>query len=209
MCVRRALTQTLLPVLVSVAATAAAAPTFVRSDLPINLDAKSSDFDYRNNVLHFRQVKVTQGSTSIEADEATGTGLDFSNSHWEFKGNVRIVMPESRLDSDAADLRFTNNTLDMALITGAPARFEQKRDKGVARGRAARIEYDFGSQTVRLTEQAWLSYNDGEMNGRTLVYNIRDQRVIANPLEQNDQRVHITIQPASKGPQPVPAGAPP
>ena len=46
------------------------------------------------------------------------------------------------------------------------------------------------------------------LSGRTLVYSTRDQRVLANPQDQGDQRVRITINPQSpQGPQP-PAGTP-
>ena len=59
-----------------VATAASGAPTsLINSALPINLDAQSSDFDYRNNLLLFRHVKISQGDTSVQADEATATGL--------------------------------------------------------------------------------------------------------------------------------------
>ena len=176
-----------------------AAPQLLNGNLPINLDAQSLDHDYRNNLLQFKKVKISQGPLSVEADEATATGLEFQNSRWEFRGKVRITMPDGFLLSDAATIQFKNNTLDTAVITGAPATFEQKRDKGTAKGRAGRIDYDFTSQTIKLSEQAWLAYGDGEITGRTLVYSITDQRVLANPQDQADQRVRITINPKAPG----------
>jgi len=183
-----------------------AATTLINSALPINLDAQSSDFDYRNNLLLFRHVKISQGDTSVEADEATATGLKFDDSRWDFHGNVRITLPDGNLLSDAATIQFAKNALSSALITGSPATFEQKHEKCLARGRAGKIEYDFASETVRMSEQAWISYGDGEISGRTLVYSIHEQRVMANPQDQGDQRVHITINPHTPANPQAPAG---
>ncbi len=184
----------------------AAPTTLINSSLPINLDAQSSDFDYRNNLLLFRHVKISQGETSVESDEATATGLKFDDSRWDFHGNVRITLPDGNLLSDAATVQFAKNALNSAVITGSPATFEQKRDKCVAKGHAGKIEYDFAAETVRLSEQASISYGDGEISGRTLVYSIRDQRVLANPQDQGDQRVHITINPQGPPNSQTPAG---
>jgi lipopolysaccharide transport protein LptA len=176
-------------------ADAMAASPQIQSDRPITLDARSSDFDYRNSTLVFKGVKIAQGGLAIEADEATATGLDFADSQWTFRGNVKITVPGGGLASDDARITFAKNEIASALITGRPATFEQQRDKGVARGRARRIEYDFGAGTVRLTDGAWLTDGTNEIDGRTLVYSMKDQRVLAAAVEQQDQRVRITINP--------------
>ena len=49
--------------------------------------------------------------------------------------------------------------------------------------------------TVRLTGDAWLSDGTNEISGSTLVYDLNGQRVVANPDDQGDQRVRLTIQP--------------
>ena len=56
------------------------------SELPINLEAASSDFDYRNNTLLFRRVRISQGTMQVEADEARANGLNFENSEWNLSG---------------------------------------------------------------------------------------------------------------------------
>ena len=45
------------------------------SELPINLEAASSDFDYKNNTLLFKRVKITQGGLEVTAQQASATGL--------------------------------------------------------------------------------------------------------------------------------------
>jgi lipopolysaccharide transport protein LptA len=177
------------------AARPAAAEPRLAEDQPIELDASSSELDYRSNTLVFRTVRIAQGRLSVEADTATATGLDFKDSRWVFSGHVRISVPDGFLTSDEARIAFADNAIATALITGAPAAFEQRREQRVARGHAARIEYDFGAGTVRLTDDAWLSDGDTEITGRTLVYSLRDQRVLASASEQNSQRVRITIKP--------------
>ena len=171
---------------------------------PIQLEARSTDFDYKNNTLVFHGVRIAQGGLAIEADDGTATGLDFKDSHWLFRGNVRITVPDGSLASDEARIDFASNLIANAEITGAPAHFEQKRDKGIARGHAQRIEYLPAAGTVRLSNDAWLSDGNNEISGQTLVYNMRDQRVLANPDEQGSQPVRITINPKKPEPKPNP-----
>jgi lipopolysaccharide transport protein LptA len=162
---------------------------------PIQLDARSSDFDYKSSSLLFRAVHISQGRLWIEADEATANGLNFESSVWRFTGHVRVGMIDGTIESDQALITFANNQVSVAEITGTPASFEQKRPNGVARGHASRIEYRPIPGTVRLTGDAWLSDGTNEISGSTLVYDLNGQRVVANPDDQGDQRVKLTIQP--------------
>jgi lipopolysaccharide export system protein LptA len=190
----------LLLTLLCAGATAAAPtneprPPQLDDSQPIQLEASSSDFDYKNSRLLFHDVRIAQGGLAIEADQATATGLDFKDSQWLFAGHVKITVPDGSLQSDEAHISFTANLINSADITGTPARFEQKRDKAVARGRAARIVYQPAAGTLRLMEDAWLSDGSNEISGNTLVYNVREQRVLANPGEQGSGRITITINP--------------
>lgn len=170
-----------------------------QADLPIDLNAVSTDFDYRNNTLLFREVIITQGTVEVRADEATASGLNFENSQWVFRGNVRIKVDGGALQSNEAQVKFTDNVIAHATITGSPASFEQKLEESgdIARGRAGTIEYDIAGATVRLKQDAYLTDGKNDISGETLVYSIRDQRVLANAGEQGDERVHITINPRS------------
>lgn len=180
------------------------APLQLDGGQPIQLEADSTGFDYKNSTLVFHNVHIAQGALAIDAAEATATGLDFRDSHWLFRGNVRITIPDGSMTSDEARIAFAGNVIARADITGTPARFEQKRDKGVARGRASRIEYLPAAGTVRLTEDAWLSDGDNEISGQTFVYSVRDQSWRANPDEQGGQHVRITINPKKPDAKPAP-----
>jgi lipopolysaccharide transport protein LptA len=167
------------------------------SGLPINLEAASSDFDYRNNTLLFRRVRITQGTMEVEAEEARANGLNFENSEWNLSGSVRIQMPDGRLNSGQAEVTFRNNEIARAVIRGSPASFQQqlKDEQKLARGRASAIEYDVQAGTVRLTGDAWLTDGQNEIRGDTLVYDIDRQRIVANPTGRDPGGVHITINP--------------
>jgi lipopolysaccharide export system protein LptA len=202
-----------VPVLAALAlacALAQGAAAADRRDLPITVEADSTDFDYRNSVLVFRNVRITQGDALVEAAQATATGLDFENSRWRFEGRVRITVEDGTLESDTATVRFVNNEIEGADVAGRPARFRQQRDSQLAEGRAGRIDYDLGSQQVRLTGDAWLSDGRNEITGSRLVYGMREQRVLAEASEQGGQPVRITINPrqAAEPPPPEPEPGP-
>lgn len=180
------------------------------ADQPIDLQAASSDFDYKNNSLRFRRVKITQGELQVMAEQASATGLDFDKSEWNLQGNVQIIVPGGKLVSSEARVTFRNNDIVRAVITGVPAEFEQrlKDTDQLARGRAGTIEYDVKASTVRLTGDAWLSDGQNEIRGNTLIYDIGRERVQANPNEKDPGGVHITIQPRAREPVPAPGQGP-
>jgi lipopolysaccharide transport protein LptA len=175
---------------------AGAAAAQQRSQLPIQLDAASSDVDYKSNRVRFRDVKISQGDTTVQAERAEATGLDFEDSRWVFEGDVRIrVEPQGALRSARAIVEFRDNRIERATITGTPAEFEQQRPDVTARGRAGAIEYVFADGTVRLSENAWLTDGRNEITGPVLVYNIHQQRVQAAGEPGRNERVRITINP--------------
>ncbi len=180
-----------------------------RATLPISVEADSSDFDYRNGVLVFRRIRVTQGDASVAADLATATGLEFQNSEWQFDGSVRIVAEGGTLESDTAVVRFRDNEIAFAQVTGDPATFSQQRGEQRAEGRAARIEYQLTTGRIRLTGGAWLSDGRNEITGSTLVYSMSEERIVAEAAEQGGEPVRITINPQSPPGEPPPADAPP
>ena len=170
------------------------------SEMPINLEAASSDFDYKNNSLVFRRIRITQGGLEVRAQQASATGLEFENSEWRLEGDVQISVPGGTLQSSEARVQFRNNAIVRAAIKGAPAQFEQRlrENDQVARGRASSIDYNVSESTVRLTGDAWLSDGQNEIRGNTLVYDIGRERVQANPNEKDPGGVRITINPPKK-----------
>jgi len=190
------------------AATGAVLPTH---QLPITVDAASSEVDYRTNTVVFSQVVISQGAMRVQADHAHASGLNFANSRWTFEGHVRIdAAPSGSLRSDQAVVEFKDNRIARATASGKPAQFEQPRadSQQMAQGHAEEIVYDVNEGTVRLSNDAWLSDGVNQISGPLLVYNIRAQRVQAATQPGSDQRVHITITPQSAPPAPPPSGKP-
>jgi lipopolysaccharide transport protein LptA len=171
----------------------------------IAFDAQSSEIDLRNNNAIFRKVHIAQGTTTISADQGQttrGTGLDFDNSLWVFRGNVKITVEEGLLTSEDAEISFAKKALSKAVANGKPAVFEQHVAKTgkVAHGRADTIDYDAGKGVVRLSKNAWLSDGQTEIRGESLKYNVVAQSIVAESSDQGSQRVHIIITPPPSKP---------
>lgn len=188
-----------------------AATQAAREDLPIVIDARSSEGDIRNNRIVMHDVTISQGDLRIRADKASVVGgLNYQNSKWTISGSVRINAQGGNLTSDEAVVTFTNNLITRATITGAPAEFEGQRE-GVAeptRGRARTIDYETTTGNVSLKDQAWLLDGCNELRAEQLVYNIISQRVQAQSVAAttgSDGRVRITIQPQSPSGKPCSA----
>jgi lipopolysaccharide transport protein LptA len=166
------------------------------SDEPINLDAASSQVDYKTNTVVFKDVVISQGAMRVAADHAHATGLNFINSKWTFDGNVKIDAEQrGSIRSDSAIVEFKDNHILRATVTGKPAEFQQQREGVLARGHADEIVYDVNEQTVRLSKDAWLTDGQGELKGPLLVYNIRAQTVKAESTPTDQERIKITIDP--------------
>lgn len=185
----------LLAVALLCAAAGIAAGAQEREQLPIQLTARNSNLDYKNGVLAWDAITITQGQMRITADHAVASGLDFESSQWEFSGSVRISMPDGALASETARVRFSGGEIASATVTGAPATFEQQGKEEHAEGRANRIDYDLKSGTVEFSGDAWLKDARTELTSATLVYSTVNQRVIS------DEPVVITIQPEDKAPE--------
>ena len=172
-------------------------PKDIRSGA-IQLDAASTEVDYKNNNIIFRDVIISQGELKVEAQRAEANSLNFENGRWTFTGNVRINLQQrGSLQSDRAIVEFKNNLIARAVITGTPAVFQQQNIARnlTARGRASAIAYEVGAGVVRLSDNAWLTDGRNEISGPVLIYNIREERVQAASQAGASDRVRITILP--------------
>ncbi len=165
----------------------------------IVLDAQSADGSFDNVV--FRKVRITQGAMSIAADQGQGTRkadhLDFNDSLWVFRGNVKINVDQGQLLADDAQITFAKQQLSKAVANGSPASFEERAARAgkLARGNADTIDYDAGNGIVRLLKHAYLTDGQIEVRGETLKYNILSQTIVAEAVDQGSQRVHIVVPP--------------
>lgn len=176
-------------------AVADAAPR--REDLRIEVDARTTEIDLKNNTAILGTVIIREGDVRVEANEASARGGvdNFENNQWVLTGDVRIVMPNGSLQANRAVVSFVDNRIVRAVITGSPSAFEQKIEESgdLARGHAQTIEYDVVGGTVRLDGDAYLTDGRNDIRGSALVYDINSQRVV----NQGEGRVHITINPTA------------
>jgi lipopolysaccharide export system protein LptA len=168
-----------------------------KNEQPLLIEAQSVDLDYKNNNVLYHKVRIAQGTMSVAADQAQTTGADVANSHWVFRGSVKISMNQGQLTADEAEITFANKLLSKALVNGKPAAFEQQIAKTgkLAQGRADTIDYDVKQGVVHLSKNAWLSDGQHEILGESLKYNVLSQNIVAESSEQGSQRVHIIITP--------------
>jgi lipopolysaccharide transport protein LptA len=186
------------------------------------IDMTASSFEARkNNTISVRKVHIVQGNMTLTADqgEVSGSSVEnsFDNSVWNFKGSVKVTMENGALNSDEAQVTFSNKVLSKAVVTGHPATFQQKIPKSdkTATGHADIIDYDVNKGLVRLTKDAYLNNGQIEARGESLKYDIVRQVSTADAGEQDSQRVHFVITPpppksgTPAAPAPTPAPPPP
>ncbi len=172
----------------------------------------AAQLDYQRGQVVLRDVQIQQGGTTIQAELAEASGLEFDDSTWTFSGNVRLHTPQGSLNADDATVRFLDSRVQTATVHGGPAVFAGEVGAGrtPARGHARAIDYDFASGEVRLNEDAWLSDGRNEINGARIVYNLAAQRVQAEG-PSGGGRVSGTIRPrnAPATAPSAPSGTPP
>ncbi len=74
--------------------------------LPITIDAESTDYEGEESILTFNKLKLSQGNISIIADSGQANKLDFENSVWQFKGNVKIILNNGEINAASTYLEF-------------------------------------------------------------------------------------------------------
>ena len=164
--------------------------------LPISLDADSSSFDRKTNLVHFSGLVISQGELRIEADEAVATGLDFEQSEWRFTGRVRIVVDSAVLESDSAVFTFAAHQLATAQLEGTPASFRDlsaDREEP-AHGSANKLSYDYAERILRMSESAWVTKGPNEIRGCDLIYDFNEERVTSGSSDCGEP-FRITILP--------------
>lgn len=165
----------------------------------IQLESAGTEVDAVTKQLTLPKIHISQAGYAIQADLGQAKGLDFDNSEWIFTGKVKITTPQGSSSADRATVQFIQNKITELHISGRPATFEQhasnRQTQVLAQGHADNIDYFLKSNSIRLQNNAWIKYGQNEFTGRTMVYDITHQRILANPNEQQGERVRILITP--------------
>lgn len=181
-----------------------AVPT-LQPDMPITLDADSSEFDYNSSRLVFRGLRLDQGNIRVQADVAETERLDFTDGLWVFSGNVQVDAETARLYCDEARLTFRNHQLTRAELFGSPARFEQDTTSGnnVNSGEAGKIVYELDNGILELTDQARFSDGANEISGELISYDLNAGKLTAGSGSSGPVRIYI--EPPANGTDTSPA----
>jgi len=165
----------------------------LQPDVPISIDAESSEFDYSTSRLLFRKLRMEQGDLRIESDLAETDKLDFTSGLWIFTGNVKLKTATAILQGDRAQLTFKDHQLSDALLTGQPARFEQKIDgsEKINTGEASQISYQRASQILKLKQSAQFTDGSNQVSGDQIVYDLTARRLTADSGESGPVKILI------------------
>jgi lipopolysaccharide transport protein LptA len=169
----------------------------IDTNMPITIDADSSEFDYATNRLLFRQLRLDQGSLGIEADLAETDKLDFTDGVWIFTDNVKIKTDTATLTCDSARLNFKNHQLVAAELTGSPANFEQfiPESGQTNSGEANSITYSLKTGGLQLRDNARFSDGANEISGDLITYDLLARKLTVGSGENGP--VKIIIEPPS------------
>lgn len=137
----------------------------------------------------------------IEADRAE---LDQAQRQSIFVGNVRITQGAAVFTGERVTLSHMARGAPQHIeITGSPAHFSQPADASnpAMEAKAQTMRYQSESGQLELSGEAWIRQGSDEVSGNRLVYDRRNQRILATSEEGGEDRVRITIQPrSSSGP---------
>ena len=160
------------------------------------VDSDNFDGDYKKNNIQLKNVVISQCDIRVQAKNARANGLNIESAHWTFDGDVRIdVENRGNLRADQANVEFRNSQISKLIITGSPAQFEQKRKdtEDMARGHAQEIVYDVTGGTVRLANDAWLTYRRNDLKCAQIMYDIRQELATCPGVPGSGQRAKFTI----------------
>ncbi|MBT8422472.1 MAG: hypothetical protein HKN56_07790 [Gammaproteobacteria bacterium] len=170
----------------------------LQPDMPITIDAESSEFDYASSRLVFRGLRLDQGNLGIRADVVETDKLDFAQGEWHFRGNVLVEADTTRLQCADARLRFRDHQLLSATLTGTPASFAQPAPDSdrVNTGAANEIMYDMQNGTLQLVGAARFSDGINEVSGDLITYDLTRGRLTAGSSDNGP--VRILIEPPAR-----------
>jgi lipopolysaccharide export system protein LptA len=135
----------------------------------------------------------------LEADQAQ---LNNATGESVYTGDVRLTQGKTVITGDRLELYTTDDgAIERAVVTGEPATYkgQPEKKKTIVRGEAPRMIYYAGSdERIRMTEGAVLWQGKDRLEGETVVYRVKEDTVEADSSEGGEDRINITLSPASE-----------
>ncbi len=125
-------------------------------------------------------------ATALESDrdqpaiiDADGVDIDFASGLRVYYGNVRLRQGTLKLDADKLEVRFEDDKVQTAVAVGEPAVFRQRPDGKDADviGEALFIHLDETENVITLTRDAVVTQGADRISGRTIVYDMANDKV--------------------------------
>jgi len=140
-----------------------------------------------------RQQKIYIESHELEIDEADGIS--------EYRGEVTFTRGSIHLTADKVRIFEKEGAFQKLLAWGQPVHLRQQLDgdRGEARAVANRMEYIGADDRLFLYGDAHLWQEGNEFSGDVIEYHLADEKVVARGDESQNGRVHIVIEPTTKG----------
>jgi lipopolysaccharide export system protein LptA len=164
----------------------------VQPELPIIINANSSDFSYETRKLVFEGLRLDQGDFSIEANRAETDELDFNDGIWVFTGDVVFQTADATMRCETAELTFSNHELTLADMSGGPAWFEQTGEDGnINSGEASSIVYRLSAGTLELHNKAKFSDGTNKVSGDLITYDMQARHLRADAGSSGPVKIRI------------------
>jgi lipopolysaccharide transport protein LptA len=167
----------------------------------VAIEAQSTDMDLKSDTAVLHHVKMSQLDFSISADrvivQLSNISKVLDNGRSVFQGDVIIIGPQGKITSRDADIVVKDKLVTEINAHGDPVEFELivPAEHKQIKGHADSVRYEAATGCVRFVNNAWISDGQDEIKGQSLRYYLANRQLLADPVEQEGQQVHITITP--------------
>lgn len=120
-----------------------------------------------------------------------------------YQGNVVIEQGSLRVSADELEIDASQGEgNEIFIATGNPAKYSQEQEDGsLVTAQANKIEYHRGSRSLSLDGNAQIQQNASSVQGKSIVFNMELEQIIAEGSDQESGRVITTFQPVDKDKQ--------
>lgn len=134
---------------------------------------------------------------SITADNQY---IDIGKSVAVYKGNVTITQGSITISADRLEIyNHGNSGLELMVLKGKPAKFEQTVDDGtVISAQAKEIRFERGTNIIKLTNEAQLTWGKNTVKGQLISYDMIRKLLNADGDVNKEDQVTTILQPNDK-----------
>ena len=189
----RLLPHLLLAAVIPVAATAQA-PAEGGEIFPFFEAAGGLTYDGASGRFIMKDVRYEKDDYQIRADLAEHNSLDFTKGLWNLSENVMFRAASVTMTCESADLFFGEDGLERATVLGSPVKIRNE-GKWQFEGSAPRVEYVAATALLTLSGGAMLETVNGRINSDSIVYDLENDTITANPGDEPVQFLYDFVSP--------------